>query len=78
MIVTSKGIPVEFSFTTGNAHHLDGLKQMPVNLPQGSQNLADWAYTDYLPEEMLAYDDIQRKIRKTCQPCQVLTIKGIK
>ena len=54
MIVTSNGIPVEFTFTTGNKHDLDGIKQLPVNLPQGSELLADCAYTDYLLEEMLA------------------------
>ncbi|WP_163318764.1 IS982 family transposase [Dysgonomonas sp. 520] len=54
MIVTSNGTPVEFTFTTGNKHDLDGLKQLPVNLPEGSELLADCAYTDYLLEEMLA------------------------
>jgi len=75
MIVTSEGIPVEFTFTTGNAHDLDGLKQMPVNLPQGSQILADCAYTDYLLEEVLAHDDIHLKAarksnsKKPHEPC---------
>lgn len=27
MIVTSEGIPVKFTFTTGNKHDLDGIKQ---------------------------------------------------
>jgi len=59
MIVTSNGIPVEFTFTTGNKHDLDGLKQMPVNLPEGSELLADCAYTDYLLEEMLADNGVK-------------------
>lgn len=59
MIVTSDGIPVEFTFTTGNIHDLDGFKQMPVNLPKGSQILADAAYTDYLLEEMLLDDGVK-------------------
>lgn len=59
MIVTSDGIPVEFTFTTGNKHDLVGLKQLPVNLPEGSDILADSAYTDYLLEEMLADNSIR-------------------
>ena len=59
MIITSDGIPVEFTFTTGNVHDLDGFKQMPVNLPQGSEILADAAYTDYLLEEMILDDAVQ-------------------
>jgi hypothetical protein len=59
MIVTSYGIPVEFTFTTGSTHDIDGIKQLPVNLPEGSELLADSAYTDYLLEEMLADNDIR-------------------
>lgn len=59
MIVTSNGIPVEFTFTTANKHDLDGIKQLPVNLPDGSEILADSAYTDYLLEEMLADNGVR-------------------
>ncbi|MFV0396835.1 MAG: transposase [Bacteroidales bacterium] len=52
MIVTSDGIPVEFTFTTGRIHDIDGIKQLPINLPEGSDLLADSAYTDYLLEDM--------------------------
>ena len=58
MIVTSDGIPVEFTFTTGSKHDLDGIKQMPLNLPEGCQILADSAYTDYMLEDMLADNGI--------------------
>jgi hypothetical protein len=61
MIVTSGGIPVEFTFTAGSKHDLDGLRQLPLNLPQGSEVLADSAYTDYLLEEMLADNNIHLK-----------------
>jgi hypothetical protein len=61
MIVTSVGIPVEFTFTTGKTHDIDGIKQLPVNLPDGSDLLADSAYTDYLLEEMLADNNIHLK-----------------
>jgi hypothetical protein len=59
MIVTSDGIPVEFTFTTGRTHDMDGIKQLPVNLPQGSELLADSAYTDYALEEMMVDNDIR-------------------
>jgi len=64
MIVTSKGIPVEFTFTTGRTHDLDGLKQMPVNLPDESYIMADAAYTDYLLEEMLGDNGITLKVNR--------------
>ena len=47
LIVTSNGIPVEFTFTTGNAHDLDGFRQLPVNLPDRSFLMGDSAYTDF-------------------------------
>jgi hypothetical protein len=59
MIVTSDGIPVEFTFTAGSKHDLDGLRQLPVNLPEGSEVLADSACTDYLMEEMLSENGIR-------------------
>jgi hypothetical protein len=59
MIVTSNGIPVEFTFTAGSKHDLDGIRQLPVNLPEGSEILVDSAYTDYLLEEMLADNGIR-------------------
>jgi hypothetical protein len=59
MIVTSNGIPVEFTFTTASKHDLDGIKQLPVELPEGSEILADSAYTDYLLEEMLTENGIR-------------------
>lgn len=75
MIVTSDGIPVEFTFTTGNKHDLDGIKQLPVNLLEGSGILADAAYTDYHLEDMFLDNGIQllaarksnsKKLHNTC------------
>jgi len=59
MIVTSDGIPVEFTFTSGRIHDIDGIKQMPVDLPNESELLADSAYTDYMLEDMLADNGIR-------------------
>jgi hypothetical protein len=33
---------------------LEGIKQLPLNLPPQSELLADSAYTDYVTEEMMA------------------------
>jgi hypothetical protein len=59
MRVTSGGIPVEFTFTAGRIHDIDGIKQLPVNLPDGSELLEDSTYTDYLMEEMLPENGIR-------------------
>jgi hypothetical protein len=59
VIITSEGIPVEYTFTTGSVHDLDGMKQLPLNLPEASEVLADSAYTDYLTEEMMLDQDIR-------------------
>ncbi|MCD7899590.1 MAG: hypothetical protein LUH22_06875 [Bacteroides sp.] len=59
MIIISNGIPVEFTFTTARTYDLEGFKQLPVNLPEGSEILADSAYTDYQLEEMLLENQIQ-------------------
>jgi hypothetical protein len=50
VIITSDGIPVEYTFTTGNVHDLDGMKQLPLNLPPKSEILADSAYTNCVSE----------------------------
>jgi IS5 family transposase len=52
-VVTSDGIPVEYTFTAGSAHDLEGMKQLPLNLPRGSELTGDSAYTGYHPEEMM-------------------------
>jgi hypothetical protein len=57
--VTADGIPVEYTFTTGSTHDLEGIRQMPLNLPDGSEILSDAAYTDYDMEEMLADNNIR-------------------
>jgi IS5 family transposase len=59
MIVTSGGIPLEFTFTAGSKHDLDRLRQLPVNMPEGSAVLADSAHTDYLTEERLLENGIR-------------------
>jgi hypothetical protein len=76
VVVTAEGIPVEYTFTTGNAHDLEGIRQMPLNLPQGSEIMADSAYTDYDLEEMLAHDGIRllaarkNNSKRALNPCR--------
>jgi hypothetical protein len=59
VVVTAKGIPVEYTFTAANAHDLEGLKQMPLDLGEQSTLFADSAYTDYELENSLADDGIK-------------------
>jgi hypothetical protein len=59
VVVTSEGIPVEYTFTVGSAHDLDGMKQLPLNLPPQSELMGDSAYTDYLLEDMLQDNGIR-------------------
>jgi hypothetical protein len=39
---------------------------LPVNLPEGCEVLADFAYTDYLIEEMLAENGIRWLANRKC------------
>jgi hypothetical protein len=75
VIITSDGIPAEYTFTAGNTHDPDGMKQLPPNLSAESEMLAGSAYTDCLTEDMMADDGIRllaaRKSnsRKPHNPC---------
>lgn len=52
--------PVEYTFTPGAWAEIDGLRQLPLDLPQGSEAYLDSGFTDYLLEEDLKIaDDIQ-------------------
>lgn len=53
MIVTSQGIPVEFTFSCGSESDIRGFRRLECDLPRGSTIYADRAYTDYLQEELL-------------------------
>lgn len=58
VLVTAKGIPVEYTFTAASKHDLEGLKQMPLDFAKPSTVFADSAYTDYELEKMLSDDGI--------------------
>jgi len=53
VLVTTDGIPVEYTFLPGSKHDSEALKQMPFYLPEGSKIYADSGYTNYKIEDML-------------------------
>lgn len=52
-IATKSGRPVEVLLLCGCSHDLTGLKEMRLNLPEGSRLFADKIYTDYDYEDQL-------------------------
>lgn len=57
MIVDSKGIPIEFSFTPGSASDIKSLEEFSFNLPENSLLFGDAAYTGYDVEDLLKTND---------------------
>jgi len=53
VMVTTDGIPVEYTFLPGSKHDSEALKQLPFNLKEGSRIYADSGYTNYKIEDML-------------------------
>ena len=53
ILSTVDGIPVEYTFLPGSTHDSNALKQMPLQIPEGSVIYGDSAYTNYAIEEML-------------------------
>jgi len=53
VLVTTDGIPVEYTFLPGSRHDSEALKQMPFNLNENSRIYADAGYTNYRIEDML-------------------------
>lgn len=53
VMVTTDGIPVEYTFLPGSKHDSEALKQLPFNLKEGSRVYADSGYTNYKIEDML-------------------------
>jgi len=58
VIVSEKGIPVDFYLLAGSMADIKALQSMPINLPENSQLYADAAYTDYQLEDMYAEHDL--------------------
>lgn len=57
VMVTSDGIPVEYTFLPGSFHDSAALKQLPFDLPESSTVYADAGYTNYVIEDLLLEND---------------------
>jgi hypothetical protein len=53
MIIDEQGVPIEFCFTPGASSDIEGLKELPCELPPGATLLADKAYINYQLEDDL-------------------------
>ncbi len=58
VLVTDKGIPVEFCFVPGCESDVQALKKLPMNVLPESKIYADSAYTDYTIEDDLKEADL--------------------
>jgi hypothetical protein len=59
MIIDEQGIPIEFCFTSARSSDIEGLKELPCELPFGSILLEDKTYTSYqLEDNLLELADI--------------------
>ena len=57
VLVTTDGIPVEYTLLPGSCHDSEALKQMPFNIQEQSIVYADSAYTNYVIEDLLKETD---------------------
>ncbi|MEZ4926133.1 MAG: IS982 family transposase [Saprospiraceae bacterium] len=65
IITNSQNIPVEYSITPGSWAEIDGLRQLPLDLPQNSVLFGDSGFTDYTHEDDLAIaDNINLKVSR--------------
>jgi len=53
VITTIQGCPVEFAIVPGSWSDSRGMKALPINLPDGSRNISDSGYTDYIAEDLM-------------------------
>jgi len=66
VIATIDGLPVEFAIVPGSWNDCRGMHALDMNLPQGSRNISDSAYTNYEFEDMMLqyqqiWHDTERK-----------------
>lgn len=65
VITDSQNRPVEYTFTPGSIAEIDGLRQMPMQLPEKSTLYGDSGFTDYNhEEEMEQGENIDLKIAR--------------
>lgn len=82
VVATTDGIPVEFYVHAGAEAEMTGLRQLPLDLPEGSVLYTDAGYTDYVWEDVYeeATGNAQHTARKTNskrphQPARALLIQ---
>jgi|CXWL01.1.fsa_nt_gi hypothetical protein len=66
VIATLNAVPVEFAIVPGSWHDSKGMHALSMNLPEGSRNISDSAYTNYEFEDLLKeseniWHDTERK-----------------
>jgi hypothetical protein len=57
VITTINGLPVEFAILPGACADIQGLAELPLDFPAGTEIAADSAYTEYLWEDHLLETD---------------------
>jgi hypothetical protein len=83
MIVTTDGIPVEFAFVPGRISDVKGMNFLQYDLPDGSRNINDSAYTNYQFEDNLEYlniwhDTVRKSNSKRREPSYRTYYKQVK
>jgi len=73
MMMTSDGIPVEFAFIPGRFADANAMHFLNYDLPEGSRNISDSAFTNYFYEDMLLdidvwHDTVRRSNSKRTEP----------
>jgi len=73
MMMTSDGIPVEFAFIPGRFADANAMHFINYDLPEGSRNISDSAFTNYFYEDMLLdidvwHDTVRRSNSKRTEP----------
>lgn len=74
VIATIDGNPVEFAIVPGSWNDSRGMKNLPMQLPEGSRNICDSGYTNYEYEDLLKeceniwHDSIRRSNSKRTEP----------
>ena len=65
MVITSEGIPIEFSITPASMSDIRSLQNFSLDLPKNSILMGDKAYTNYQFEDELAnLDKIQLLVKR--------------
>lgn len=65
MVISTSGIPIEFSITPASTSDIRSLQNFSLDLPQGSILMGDKAYTNYWFEDELAnLDQIQLLVKR--------------